>query len=118
MTGQQSRPGADPRPARVAHADASPTVPRRGRLRAACRVRVSLFGLADADLARKVQGVADAPPGALVTLVIEPGVLPPVVALDYLARYGTHLGLVTFESPDPVTARAWWDALNSPVSPW
>lgn len=89
------------------------TLPPRRRLRAACRVFVDVRRLSDEATARAVQAVADAPAGAMVRIHVAAGQLPPAVALDYLCRYGSHLGLVVIEG-DLQTVRSWWGLINAP----
>lgn len=90
----------------------STQLPPRRRLRAACRVFVDVRRLSDEATSRAVQGVADAPAGAMARVLIAPGQLPPAIALDYLCRYGSHLAQLVFEG-DPQTVRTWWDELNA-----
>lgn len=95
-------------------------VPRRRRLRRSLEGSVKLAGLSGHDLARRVQCVAEFPAGALVRLLVEPGQQPPVIALDYLARHGNHLGKLVIECSDPDTAVEWHRALDQPpeAGPW
>lgn len=66
----------------------------------------------DALLARQVQTLAFAPPGADVVVQVADGQFVPSLAVAYLRSEGSHLGSVTVESSDPPTVRRWVLALR------
>jgi hypothetical protein len=70
----------------------------------------------DAAMARQVQMLAYAPPGADVFVHVAAGQFVPSSSVAFLRAEGGHLGSVTVESSDPPTVRRWVLALRGEES--
>ena len=55
---------------------------------------------------------ADAPAGARIEFIVQPGQYPSLYGAHYLREYGQHLGPITVRSEAPATVTAWIRALR------
>ena len=63
--------------------------------------------------ARAIQEAASLPAGAVVTLQVPRGSVPPSMACAYLRQFGGDLAAVVIECDDPTTVRRWIRELNT-----